>query len=78
MVALFIGFLFIAFSVFAVLPGCLGWGAFVIEFLKGAVPVLALISGFVSILIGAADIKNKTKTKKEELAAAKIQDGTDK
>ena len=45
-----------------------------IQFLKGFAPVLAAFIGLISILIGAADIKDKKEAKKEELEAAKSQE----
>ena len=42
MVSIILGIIFIAFTVFAVLPmGPLAWGPEVIAFLKGGAPVLA-------------------------------------
>lgn len=69
MIALIVGIIFIAFTVFAVLPQFpLNWGAEVIAFLKGCAPVLAAFIGLVCLFIGAADIKDKKEAKKEELA----------
>jgi len=69
MFALIVGIVFIAFTVFAVLPSCpLNWGADVINFLKGSIPVLAAFIGLVCVFIGAADIKDKKEAKKEEQA----------
>ena len=67
MISIIVGLIFIAFTVFAVLPSCpLNWGADVIAFLKGFAPVLAAFLGFICLFIGAADIKDKSKTKKED------------
>ena len=74
MVAIILGLIFIAFTVFSVIPGFLNWGADVIQFQKGFAPVLAAFIGLISILIGAADIKDKKEAKKEELEAAKSQE----
>lgn len=76
MAALILGILFIAFTVFAVLPLGMGlaWGEEVILFLKGCAPVLAAFIGLISILIGIADIKDKKEAKKEEAEAAKVQE----
>ena len=74
MVAIILGLIFIAFTVFSVIPGFLNCGADVIQFLKGFAPVLAAFIGLISILIGAADIKDKKEAKKEELEAAKSQE----
>lgn len=75
MVAIILGILFIAFTVFAVFPGSpLNWSQDVLAFLKGCAPVLAALVGIISILIGAADIKDKNEAKKEEQEAAKNQE----
>lgn len=72
MIALFLGILFIAFTVFSVLPSMpLQWGDEVIYFLKGSLPVFSAFIGLIAILIGFADIKDKSEAKKEEAEAAK-------
>lgn len=69
MVAMTVGILLILFTVFAALPQGLAWGAEIIMFLKGCVPVLTAFVGLISIFIGVADIKDKKEAKKEEEAA---------
>ena len=49
------------------MPMGLGWGANIILFLKGAVPVFAVFAGLVAILIGVADIRDRNEAKREEL-----------
>ncbi|MBD5441146.1 MAG: hypothetical protein HDR33_09045 [Treponema sp.] len=72
MVSLIFGIIFIAFTVFSVLPAApLAWGDNVVEFLKGFLPVLLAFIGLVAILIGIADIKDKKEAKREEIEAAK-------
>ncbi len=72
MIALILGILFIAFTVFSVLPSMpLNWGENVIYFLKGSLPVFSAFIGLIAILIGFADIKDKNEAKKEEQEAAK-------
>jgi len=67
MISIIVGIIFIAFTVFAVLPGCpLNWGADVIAFLKGCAPVFAAFVGLICLFIGAADIKDKSESKKED------------
>jgi len=66
MVALIIGIVFIAFAVVSVLPFALGWGPYVLDFLKGSIPVLAVFVGLVAVFIGIADIKDRIEAKKEE------------
>ena len=69
MFALIVGIIFIAFTVFAVLPSCpLAWGSDVIAFLKGCLPVFAAFAGLICLFIGAADIKDKKEAKREEEA----------
>ncbi|MCR5187439.1 MAG: hypothetical protein K6C97_00785 [Treponema sp.] len=69
MVAIILGIIFIAFTVFSVLPMCpLNWGPEVIAFLKGSIPVLAALVGLICLFIGAADIKDKKEAKKEDSA----------
>ena len=69
MLAMIIGILLIAFTVFAALPGFIGWGAEIIIFLKGAAPVLSAFIGIIAIFIGIADMKDKKEAKKEEEAS---------
>ncbi len=67
MISIILGIIFIAFTVFAVLPMCpLNWGPEVIAFLKGGAPVLAAFIGLICLFIGAADIKDKKEAKKED------------
>ena len=69
MIALLIGIVLLLFGVYAVLPlgtGFLEWGRYVVDFLKGGVPIMAILIGLVSLFIGIADIKDKIESKKEE------------
>lgn len=66
MVALIVGIVFVAFAVFAVVPGPLAWWADVVAFLRGSLPVLAVLVGLVSVFIGIADIKDRIAARKEE------------
>ncbi len=66
MVAIIVGLLFIAFAVFAIVPGPLNWWVDVLNFLKGSVPVIALFVGLIAVFIGIADIKDRIEAKKEE------------
>lgn len=71
MVSVIFGVIFIAFTVFSVLPSApLAWGDNVVEFLKGSLPVLSAFIGLIAILIGIADIKDKKEAKREEMEAA--------
>ena len=62
------GLLIIAAAVFAIIPAesfGLGWGADVVDFLKGGLPVIALVIAIIAIFIGIADIKDRADAKKE-------------
>jgi hypothetical protein len=73
MIALFIGLLFIAFTVLAVIPlPLLNWGQSVLDFLKGGAPVISAFIGLIAVFIGIADIKDKIEAKKEEAEEAKL------
>lgn len=70
MVAIIVGLILIAFTVFAALPGGLAWGADIIAFLKGCAPVLAAFIGLIAVFIGIADLKDKKEARIEEEASA--------
>jgi len=70
MKAIIFGLLIVAAAVFAVLPPealgfGLGWGVEVLKFLKGALPVLAVLIGLIAIFIGIADIKDRAEARAE-------------
>jgi len=71
MKAVIFGIVFLAAAAFAVLPpslfGCgLGWGNDVLTFLRGGLPVIAVLVGIIAVFIGIADIKERAEAKKEE------------
>jgi hypothetical protein len=68
MIALTIGILLVLFAVYAVLPvsWSLQWWPEVIQFLKGAVPILAVFIGLIAFFVGVADLKDKQEARKEE------------
>ena len=70
MVALIVGIVFIAFAVFASVPGPLAWWADVLAFLRGSLPVLAALVGLVALFIGVADLKDRAEARKEEAEEA--------
>lgn len=78
MVAMIVGIILLAFTVFAAIPGGLNWGVDIINFLKGAAPVVSAFVGLIAVFIGIADIKDKNEAKKEEAAAAKQTDESEK
>lgn len=70
MKALIIGIVIIAAAVFAILPETagfgLGWGGDVLAFLRGGLPVAAIVIGLIAVFIGVADMKDRAEAKKEE------------
>ncbi|MCL2265707.1 MAG: hypothetical protein FWC22_06670 [Treponema sp.] len=71
MKALIIGLVILIAAVFAILPPevigfGLGWNEDVLTFLKGGVPVIAILCGIIAIFIGIADMKDRAEAKKEE------------
>jgi len=71
MKAVIFGFVFLAAAVFAVLPPetfgfGLGWKNDVLTFLRGGLPVIAVLTGLIAIFIGVAEIKDRAEAKKEE------------
>lgn len=67
MTALITGILFILLAVYSVIPGISwgpDWGAEVLTFIKGVVPVLVLFIGLVAVLIGMADLRDRRTEKK--------------
>ena len=56
MLAMIIGVALILFTIFAALPGFLGWGAEIITFLKGAAPILSAFIGIIAIFVGIKNI----------------------
>jgi hypothetical protein len=66
MKALIIGFVVIVIAVLAIIPAGLGWGDDVLTFLRGALPVVAILIGLLLFFVGIADIKDRSAAKKEE------------
>ena len=71
MKAVILGLVILAAAAFAILPPevigfGLGWGGDVLAFLRGGVPVIAVLIGIVAVFIGIADIKDRAEAKKEE------------
>jgi len=68
MKSLIIGIIILAAAVFAVLPKKIGldWWGDVLTFLKGGLPVLAVLVGIIAVFIGIADMKDRAEAKKEE------------
>jgi uncharacterized membrane protein HdeD (DUF308 family) len=66
MVALIVGIIVLIFGIIAILPMGLNWWHDVLLFLRGCVPVIAILIGLLAIVIGIADIKDQIEAKKEE------------
>lgn len=66
MVALTVGIILLVFAAIAVLPFGFNWGADVLLFLRGMLPVLAVFIGLIAVFIGVADIKDRMDARKEE------------
>jgi len=76
MKAVIIGIVILAAAVFAILPRDsigLGWGGDVLTFLRGGIPVLAILIGIIAVFIGIADMKDRAEAKKEEKAESKTE-----
>ena len=74
MVALIVGIILVLFTVFAALPPDivgfgLGWGADILLFLRGGLPIISAFIGLVAIFIGIADLQDKAEAKREDAAA---------
>lgn len=83
MVSIIVGIVFIVVMVFMTISPetlgfGLGWGADILAFLRGGVPVLLVLLGLISIFIGIADIKDKKDAKKEEEAMRLEEEKKDK
>lgn len=66
MIALIVGLVAIAFAVLAVIPVGFNWWQDVLLFLRGSIPVMAVLIGLLAVFIGIADIKDQIEAKKEE------------
>jgi small neutral amino acid transporter SnatA (MarC family) len=67
MKALVLGFVVIIVAVLAVMPFGLGWGEDVLAFLRGSIPVIALLIGLILVFVGISDIKERAEAKKDKL-----------
>jgi len=71
MKSVILGLVIIAIAVFAILPPetlgfGLAWGNDVLAFLRGGLPVIAVLIGLIAIFIGIADMKDRAEAKREE------------
>ena len=70
MKSLIIGLLIMAAAVFMILPPetagfGLGWKLNVVDFLKGGIPVFAIVVGIIAVFIGIADMKDRAEAQAE-------------
>jgi hypothetical protein len=71
MKSLVIGIVILAAAVFAALPQKtagfgLGWWKDVLAFLRGGLPVIAVLIGLIAVFIGIADMKDRAEAKREK------------
>jgi hypothetical protein len=71
MKAVLLGLIIILAAIFTILSTetagfGLGWGVDVLAFLRGGLPVIAILIGLIAIFIGFADMKDIAEAKKEE------------
>ena len=65
MKALVLGFVVIAVAILAILPAGLGWAEDVLAFLRGALPIIGILTGLILLFVGITDIKDRANAKKE-------------
>ena len=65
MKALILGLVVLTVAVLAVLPAGLDWAEDVLVFLRGVLPVIAVLTGLILIFVGIADIKDRADVKKD-------------
>jgi len=68
MKALILGFVVIIVAVLAVLPAGLDWKDDVLAFLRGSLPVVAVLIGLILVFVGIGDIKDRAAAKKDKNA----------
>jgi len=71
MKSLIIGMIILAAAVFAALSPefagfGLGWWKDILAFLRGGLPVIAVLVGLIAVFIGIADMKDRAEARKEE------------
>jgi len=71
MKSLIIGIIILAAAVFAALSPesagfGLGWWKDILAFLRGGLPVIAVLVGLIAVFIGIADMKDRAEAKKEK------------
>ena len=74
MKVLIIGLAVLLAAILAILPSGLGWGPDVLAFLRGALPVIAILIGLILVFASLADFKDRSDAKKEKAARAAAAD----
>lgn len=79
MTALLVGIGLVLVAVYLVLPVSWSpqWWSSVLEFVKGGIPLGALMIGLLAIFIGITDIKDQIEAKKEEEKEKSEQSSTE-
>ena len=66
MKALFLGLVVIIVAILAILPSGLGWKEDVLVFLRGSLPIAAVLIGIALVFTGLSDIKDSFDAKKDK------------
>ena len=65
MKALILGFAVCLVAILAVLPVGLGWWEDVLAFLRGSLPIIAVLIGLILVFVGISDMKDRADEKKD-------------
>jgi len=71
MKALVLGLVVIAVAVLAILPSGLNWKEDVLTFLRGSLPIAAVLIGLILLFVGVSDIKDAAAARKEREGESK-------
>ena len=66
MKALILGIVVLFVAIMSVLPSGLGWWEDVLVFLRGSLPIVAVLIALILLFTGISDIKERADSKKEE------------
>lgn len=78
MAALLIGLCALLVTFYIILPFGLHWWPDVVLFIRGAFPVILFFVGIVSVVIGIADLKDRSDAKKEEAEEEALSEAVSK
>ena len=65
MKALILGFAVLIVAILAVFPAGLGWWEDVLAFLRGSLPIVAVLIGLILVFVGISDLKDRADEKKD-------------